>query len=104
MIEPAEAAGQIRRNGRRARVTGRLTSRVQVECDRCLKPVELPVDSQFDLEYVTPEDYQAQHAVELTENDLDFSVFDGEVIDIDELVAEELLVSCANSSALQRRL
>jgi uncharacterized protein len=93
LIEPADVAGQIRSSGRRAKVNGRLTSRVQVECDRCLKPVELPVDSQFDLEYVTPEDYQAQQAVELTEDDLDLSVFDGEAIDIDDLVSEELLLA-----------
>jgi uncharacterized protein len=74
-------------------VSGRLSARLQVECDRCLKAVELPVDSRFRLEYVTAEDYQAQQAVELSEKDLDLSVFDGEVIEIDELVAEELLLA-----------
>jgi uncharacterized protein len=78
-------------------VSGRLAARVQLECDRCLKPVELPVDSRFKLEYVTAADYeaqqQAQQAVELTEEDLDLSVFDGEVIDVDELVTEELLLA-----------
>jgi uncharacterized protein len=66
---------------------------VQVECDRCLKFVTLPVDSKFELEYVTPKDYEAQHAVELTEQDLDLEVFDGEVVDIDQLVTEELLLA-----------
>ena len=61
--------------------------------DRCLKPVEIPVDSRFKLEYVTAEDYEAQKAAELTEEDLDLSIFDGEVIDIDELVTEELLLA-----------
>jgi uncharacterized protein len=86
-------SGQIHRAGRRLKVHGRLAAQVQVECDRCLKFVALPVDSKFKLEYVTPEDYQAQHAVELKEDDLDFAVFDGEVIDLDELVAEELLLA-----------
>jgi uncharacterized protein len=86
-------SGEIRQAGRRVQVTGRLAARVQVECNRCLKPIELPIDSSFKLEYVTPEDYQAQQAVELTEEDLDLSIFDGEGIDIDELVAEELMLA-----------
>ena len=93
LLIPPTVYGQIRREGRRAHVTGRATARLQVECDRCLKPVELPVDSEFKLEYVTPEDYQAQQAVELTEDDLDLSIFDGEVLDIDELVTEEILLA-----------
>ena len=93
LLSPPTVSGQTRQEGRRVHVSGRLTARVQVECDRCLKLVELPVDSEFKLEYVTAEDYQAQQAVELTEDDLDLSVFDGEVIDIDELVTEELLLA-----------
>ena len=86
-------SGDIRQKGRRALVTGRVTGRAQVECDRCLKLVELPIDSHFKLEYVRTEDYRAQQAVELTEEDLDLSVFDGEALDIDELVKEELLLA-----------
>ena len=93
LIEPAEVSGKVRLKGSRTHVSGRVTARVQAECDRCLKPVELPIDSHFKLEYVTAEDYRAQQAVELTEEDLDLSVFDGEAIDIDELVKEELLLA-----------
>ena len=93
LIEPAEVSGKVRQQGNRTHVSGRVTARVQAECDRCLKLVELPVDSRFKLEYVTAEDYRAQQAVELTEEDLDLSVFDGEAIDIDELVKEEVLLA-----------
>jgi uncharacterized protein len=92
LTEPPKVSGNIRQQGNRVHVSGRVTARVQVECDRCLKSVELPIDSHFKLEYVTPEEYRAQQAVELTEEDLDLSVFDGEAIDIDELVKEELLL------------
>ncbi len=85
--------GEIRLKGERVNVSGRLTARVKLECDRCLKPIELPVNSKFKLEYVTAAEYEAQQAVELTEADLDLSVFDGEAIDIDELVTEELLLA-----------
>jgi uncharacterized protein len=93
LVGPPTVSGQIRQKDRRVHVRGRLDARLQVECARCLKPVQIPVDSRFKLEYVTAEDYLAQQAVELTEEDLDLSVFDGEVIDIDELVTEELLLA-----------
>jgi uncharacterized protein len=93
LLEPPAISGKTRQNGRRVHVGGRVTAVAQVECDRCLKLVDLPIDSHFKLEYVTAEDYQEQQAVELTDEDLDLSVFDGEVIDIDELVTEELLLA-----------
>jgi uncharacterized protein len=93
LAQPPTVSGKIRRADRRAHVEGRVVAGVQVECDRCLAWLELPVDSGFKLEYVTQEDYEAQQADELTEDDLDLTVFDGEVIDIDELVTEEILLA-----------
>ena len=93
LVQPPAVSGEIRRESRRVHVKGRAVAGVQVECDRCLKFIELPVDSSFKIEYVTQEDYQAQQAVELTEDDLDLTVFDGEVIDIDALVTEEILLA-----------
>ncbi len=93
LVAAPTVSGEIRQKERRVHLKGRVVARLQIECDRCLKPVELPVDSEFKLEYVTPEDYQAQQAVELSAQDLDLSIFDGEAIDIDELVTEELLLA-----------
>jgi uncharacterized protein len=93
LVEPPTVSGEIRQRNGRVKVTGRVKTRVQVECDRCLQLIELPINSQFMLEYVTAEAYQAQQAVELTQDDLDLSIFDGEAIDIDELVKEELLLA-----------
>lgn len=93
LLDPPAVSVEVSQAGRRAHVKGRVSGGVQVECDRCLQPVELRVDSAFKLEYVTPEDYRAQQAVELTEDDLDLSTFDGGLIDLDELVIEELLLA-----------
>lgn len=93
LLDPPTVSGAVRQAGRRAHVSGRVSGRIEVECDRCLQAIELPIDSAFQLQYVTPEDYQAQQAIELTEDDLDLSTFDGETIDVDELVMEELLLA-----------
>src|SRR5262249_22692381 len=66
---------------------------VELECDRCLKPISLPVKADYKLEYITNKDYEAGHAAELTEAELDLSVFNGESLDVDELVREQLLLA-----------
>lgn len=93
ILQPPVVSGQIRLDGERARVNGSVKARLRVECDRCLKPIEVPVNSCFDVEYVTTAEYQAQQSPELSEADLNLSVFDGEAVDIDDLVAEELLLA-----------
>ncbi|MGH9874272.1 MAG: YceD family protein [Pyrinomonadaceae bacterium] len=93
LLKAPTVSGKIRQQGARVHLSGQVTALAQVECDRCLKLVELPIDSHFNLEYVTAEDYRAQQAIELTEEDLDLSVFDGDAIDIDGLVKEELLLA-----------
>ena len=93
LLLPPVVSGQIRLDGTRAKVQGEVSAQLQLECDRCLKSIEFPVSSSFKLEYVTREDYEAQQAIELTEDELDLSVFDGEGIDLDNLVREELLLA-----------
>ena len=85
--------GRVRLDGRRVKVAGNVTGHLQLNCDRCLKPVDSNVTTQFSREYVTTADYEAQQAVELTEDDLDLSIFDGTIVDVDSLVREELLLA-----------
>ncbi len=93
LAAPVSVSGRVERSKGKVVVTGELDTRVQVECDRCLKYVDLPAQTKFKLEYVTPEAYEATAPVELTDTDLSLSVFDGESIDVDELVREQLLLT-----------
>ena len=86
-------SGRISRGERKVVVEGEFTAIAAVECDRCLQPVELPISSGFRLEYVTAETYMSLEAVELAPEDLALSTFDGEFIDVDEIVREELLLA-----------
>jgi uncharacterized protein len=90
---PAAISGKVRVTGNEAFVSGHIDTRAQVECDRCLQPVELPVNTDFALEYISGPDYESSAAAELTEADMSVSVFDGEAIDIDEIVKEQILLT-----------
>jgi uncharacterized protein len=93
MSEPLTVTGRIRQSQRKVEVEGQFSTTAQVECDRCLKPLAVPVSSEFKLEYVTPETYSATPAAALEEGDLSLSVFDGEGLDIDEIVGEQVLLA-----------
>jgi uncharacterized protein len=93
LVVPPTVSGEIRQDGNRVKVNGRVIGRIQLECDRCLKPVEFPVNSKFSLEYVTAKEYEALQTGDLSKEELDLDIFDGESIDVDELVTEELLLA-----------
>jgi uncharacterized protein len=93
LVAAPKVSGQITRNERKVVVEGQLNAVVSVECDRCLKPIDLPIDTEFKVEYVTPATYNASDIAELTEDDLALSVFEGEIVSIDEIVREQILLA-----------
>jgi uncharacterized protein len=90
---PADITGKLRLSGKELFVTGHVEAGTQVECDRCLKPVEVDVNSDFSLEYITGQEYESSQTAELGEEALAISVFDGQSIDVDEIVREQLLLA-----------
>ena len=93
LAAPATVNGKIRLAGSEVFVNGHVDTRAQIECDRCLKPVEVPVSGDFELEYITGSEYETSSAAELTEAEMSVSVFDGKVIDVDEVVKEQILLA-----------
>jgi len=93
VTEPISVNGRVTKSGSEVDVSGRVETRVNVECDRCLKTLEMPVSAGFKLQYITGQDYETSHAAALTADEMALSVFDGEVIDVDEIVREQILLS-----------
>jgi uncharacterized protein len=93
LTQPAEVKGTVKLAGNEVFVNGHLETRAQLECDRCLKPIELPVSADFALEYISGADYESSSVVALSEEELSVSVFDGESIDVDEIVKEQILLA-----------
>jgi uncharacterized protein len=93
LTAPAEVNGKVRLSGNEVFVNGHLDTRAQVECDRCLKAVELPVKADFTLEYISGSEYESSGTAELTEAEMSVSVFDGKELDVDEIVKEQVFLS-----------
>jgi uncharacterized protein len=93
LTKQPEIEARMSRSGHEVRLRGRISARAEVDCDRCLTTVAIPVETKFDVAYVPEDDYRSSEAAELQEEDLSLSVFDGETIDVDELVREQLLLA-----------
>jgi DUF177 domain-containing protein len=93
LTQPATVSGKVRLAGNEVFVNGHVEARAQVECDRCLQPVETPVNADFALEYISGSEYESSEAAELTETEMSVSVFDGKAIDVDEIVKEQILLA-----------
>jgi uncharacterized protein len=93
LVERAEVHCKVRRDGQEVVLRGRLTTKLEGECSRCLRPVELPIATEFNERFVRAVSWAAEEQHELQAEDLNISVFDGEGIELDDLVREELLLA-----------
>ena len=93
LIKQPEITGRASRKGSEVRLRGKITASAEIDCSRCLKAVVIPVETEFDVTYIPAEEYEESAPAELQEDDLSLAVFDGEAIDVDELVREQLLLA-----------
>jgi uncharacterized protein len=93
LVEPAEVHGRIRRAGKEVELQGKLQTKLETVCGRCLQPVELPITTEFNQRFVRAVSWAAEEQHELQAEDLNIAVFDGEGIELDDLVREELLLA-----------
>jgi uncharacterized protein len=92
-VGPLELNGKLRRESLQIKLEGALKAETEVFCDRCLKPVVVQVDTKFDVEYISSDLYDAAETLELHDEDLALSVFEGNRIDIDELAREQFYLA-----------
>ncbi len=77
----------------RVRVKGHVRAPLALVCGRCLEPYSLPVDADFDLEYVpeTDDDDKPEREVEPAEFSLAY--YRDEVIDLGALLTEQFYLA-----------
>src|SRR5258708_3493036 len=93
LVEPAEVSGRVRRDGKEVELSGELRAKIKTACDRCLQPVNLSIGAEFKERFIPEVSWRAEQQHELQEEDLNLAVFDGEAIELDDLVREEILLA-----------
>lgn len=89
-----EVAGRAHRIAETADIAGTIVGKLGVACHRCIEPFEVPIDIRFDDSFVTLDTYEQSKAEhEIGGADLNVSIFDGERIDLGEIVREQILLN-----------
>jgi uncharacterized protein len=97
-----EAALTLKERGGNVEVQGRLTGTVSVSCSRCAEPIPVPVDHEITVTMVPEAKGRALDAdLRLSAGDLDVSFFDGEELDLREIVEEEVLLFDADGTCVE---
>jgi uncharacterized protein len=76
------------RAAEKVELVGSVRAELGFECDRCLAPVTVPIEQSFDLLYIPP--LQSGEEKELAEKDLSIGFYQGDVINADDVVREQI--------------
>lgn len=79
--------------GSEIRIKGHLKTRLNAQCDRCLAPLEVPIDRDFDVSYRPVASIARQEEIEVSEEELGVGFFSGDGIVLAEVVAEQVILS-----------
>src|SRR6266567_6353256 len=76
--------------GSEIRVRGHLGTRLKAQCDRCLSPVILPVEQDFDLFYRPMREIAREEEIEVREEESEVGFFSGEGIELADMLTEQV--------------
>lgn len=89
---PIEVEGKAVKTSGIVAITGRLTGAVEIDCDRCLDPVEKPIDIELDLEFVPDQQVADEANLELHSDDMKRDQIWGSEIGLSDIAREQILL------------
>jgi uncharacterized protein len=93
IAEPVKLRMDITKTGERFRLTGRVTTVLELPCSRCLEPFPWPVDAPFDLIYQPQTANTGEGEREVEEEDLGIGFYQNNEIDLGQLMREQFYLS-----------
>lgn len=89
----ARIEAAVTRHIAQADVKGEIAAEVEMECSRCLLPIEKTLKFSFSVGFVAPENYSEAKETELRADDLEIAILDDNKIRVAELVREQILLN-----------
>ena len=91
-LEPLAGSVRLMRTQHSVFVRGRLGSRLEIECSRCLDPAELGVTFQVEAEYFPEIDIHTGAGLPKPDDDLAFTIDPNHELDLTEAIRQHLLL------------
>jgi DUF177 domain-containing protein len=90
---PLVVDGMAELVGSEIRIQGHLRTRLSGQCDRCLAPIEIPIDRDFDVSYRPVASIARQEEVEVSEDELGVGFFSGDAVALADVVMEQVILA-----------
>jgi uncharacterized protein len=76
------------------RITGRITTEIGAECDRCLGEVVVAIDAPIHLLYHPATELEGgeEEEIEIHEGDTDIAFYEGKGIELEQVIAEQIVL------------
>jgi uncharacterized protein len=93
IVAPVQVEMDIHKDKDRFRLEGTARTVLELTCSRCLEPYQMPIDAAFDVRYLPASDVAGDDEREVTEEDLDTSMYRDDRIDLNEVLREQFYLA-----------
>jgi uncharacterized protein len=93
LIRPVNVVLNLNKSTDHIRITGEIEGSLEVDCHRCLRTFSFPINEDVDLYLIEEDRAPEEDEKELDSEELTYEFFDGEVIEIDQLIAEQIFLT-----------
>lgn len=93
LIDAVRILGKLHQGIAQVDLEGQIDATAEIECSRCLTPIQSILNIPFKVAYITEEFYTKEKDSELHGDDLEIAIYDGEKIDLADLAREQLLLN-----------
>ena len=89
IVSPVDFAVDVRKDKEKVRLVGRMQTRLELDCGRCLEPYQVPVDAHIDLMFLPGAANTGLPEAEIEDEDVGVSFYHDDTIDLTEVMREQ---------------
>jgi len=88
-----EFTGTVEKHSYQIDINGNIKGKAELNCSRCLKPLETQLDVSFTSSYVSSEFESREKEIEISGDDLNVDFYQSEEIDLAKLIREQIILN-----------
>jgi len=93
LLQPVSVELVAEKHGHQVRLRGKLSALLELFCAKCLDPLRMEVSPDFDQFYEPNRGLKLTGEIALEERDTEIAFFNGDVIEVVDLVREQILLA-----------